>query len=218
MKRKNDDDLFEDLGFEDFPDANIDDNDESLTNDDFAEEANEDPDELERRRLDYARLRKTDKIFNNSYNTGQPLTEDDEDTRSNSQIKLDSSSAEYHLYDKEKYSDHLDNRITQFDIDSYIMKSKEIQAILSSEPDKKKFAKSEINELFQLIIKGVSQGDDSSVFVSSIHVLDAISGLTNMEYKKLFDMLAYENKETLLLELNKKYKFLDKPSRNLKMF
>jgi hypothetical protein len=39
-----------------------------------------------------------------------------------------------------------------------------------------------------------------------------------MEYKKLFDMLEYEHKETLLLELNKKYGFLDKPSKNFKMF
>jgi hypothetical protein len=131
---------------------------------------------------------------------------------------LDSSSPDYHLYDREQYSDHIDNRITQVDIDAFVSKSKEIQAILSSDPDKKKFTKQEINDLFTIITAGVSKGETSSVFVSPIHVLDAVSGLTNMEYKKLFDALAYENKETLLLELNKKYGFLDKPSKNLKMF
>ena len=89
---------------------------------------------------------------------------------------------------------------------------------MGPEPAKKKFIKSEINDLFKIILNGVSVGESASVFVSSIHVLDTISALTCMEYKKLFDMLIYDNKEILLIELNKKYSFLDKSSKNLKMF
>jgi hypothetical protein len=49
-------------------------------------------------------------------------------------------------------------------------------------------------------------------------VLDAISITVAMDYKKLFDMLSYENKEVLLLELNTKYGFLDKIMKSNKMF
>ena len=149
---------------------------------------------------------------------GQNLSEDDEDSRSSSEIKLDASSPDYHLYDRDQYSDHMDDKITQYDIDQFVIESREIQAILGDQPDKRKFNKTEINDLFVLILNGVSRGQKSSVFVSPIHVLDAISSLTTMEYKKLFDMLTYEHKEMLLLELNKKYGFLDKPSKNLKIF
>lgn len=217
MAKRKKEELFEDLGFEE--------QDELAYESDFDdisvvdETDGEDPVELERRRTEYARLRKNDKIFNNSYNMGQTSSDEDEgDVRSHSEIKLDSSSPDYHLYDRDQYSDHIDNKITQYDIDQFVSTSDEIQAILGDQPDKRKFTKPEINELFQLITIGVSKGEDTSVFVSPIHILDAISSLTCMEYKKLFDMLTYEHKEILLLELNKKYGFLDKPSKNLKMF
>ena len=215
MKKKKNEELFEDLGFEE-QDQLADDDDSSFELYDVDEE--EDPAELERRRTEYAKLRKNDKIFNNSYNMGQNLSEDDEDSRSSSEIKLDASSPDYHLYDRDQYSDHMDDKITQYDIDQFVIESREIQAILGDQPDKRKFNKTEINDLFVLILNGVSRGQKSSVFVSPIHVLDAISSLTTMEYKKLFDMLTYEHKEMLLLELNKKYGFLDKPSKNLKIF
>ena len=215
MKKKKNEELFEDLGFEE-QDQLADDDDSSFELYDVDEE--EDPAELERRRTEYAKLRKNDKIFNNSYNMGQNLSEDDEDSRSSSEIKLDASSPDYHLYDRDQYSDHMDDKITQYDIDQFVIESREIQAILGDQPDKRKFNKTEINDLFVLILNGVSRGQKSSVFVSPIHVLDAISSLTTMEYKKLFDMLTYEHKEMLLLELDKKYCFLDKPSKNLKIF
>ena len=56
-------------------------------------------------------------------------------------------------------------------------------------------------------------------FSSSIYILEAISNITAMEYKKIFDFLDYSHKELLLSELNKKYKFLDwKMNKNNKLF
>ena len=217
MKKKKNEELFEDLGFEE-QDQLADDDEEDSSFELYDVDEEEDPAELERRRTEYAKLRKNDKIFNNSYNMGQNLSEDEEDSRSSSEIKLDASSPDYHLYDRDQYSDHMDDKITQYDIDQFVIESREIQAILGDQPDKRKFNKTEINDLFVLILNGVSRGQKSSVFVSPIHVLDAISSLTTMEYKKLFDMLTYEHKEMLLLELDKKYGFLDKPSKNLKIF
>ena len=216
MRKSKNDDLFEDLGFEDeqesFNDDDLDGFDEPI---DISKE--DDPEELERRRVKYATLRKNDKIFNNSYNMGQSISEDDT-PRYQSDIKVDISSPHYHLYDKDQYSDHIDDTITQYDIDQYVSSSDEIRVILGDQSEKRKFTKVEVNSLFELITAGVTTGAHSSFFVSPIHVLDTVSSLTNMEYKKLFDMLEYEHKEILLLELNKKYGFLDKPSKNLKMF
>jgi hypothetical protein len=215
MKRSKNEELFDDLGFED-QSLNFDDeSDDFDTPMDISSE--DDPEELERRRVKYAALRKNDKIFNNSYNMGQTLSEDDQ-AKYQSDIKVDISSPHYHLYDKDQYSDHIDDTITQYDIDQYVSSSDEISIIIGDQNEKKKFTKAEVNELFKLITAGVATGEHTSFFVSPIHILDTISSLTNMEYKKLFDMLEYEHKETLLLELNKKYGFLDKPSKNFKMF
>ena len=213
--RHNKDEEFEDLGFEDQDEYNEDEGDEQYMPIDLSDE--DDPEEIERRRSKYASLRKTDKIFNNSYNMGQNVT-GEEDPRPSNNIKVDISSPHYNLYDRDKHSDHLDDTITQYDIDKYVSDSDEIKAILGDSTEKKKFTKDEVNLMFKIITNGVKTGEHASFFVSPIHVLDSISSLTNMEYKKLFDMLSYDYKETLLLELNKKYGFLDKPSKNLKMF
>jgi hypothetical protein len=214
MKNGKDPIDFEDLGFED-QDSYLEEEDfDSYTPIDLSPE--DDPIELERRKNKYASLRKSDKIFNNSYNMGSASSDDD--ARSSQNIKVDISSPHYHMYDKDHYSDHIDDTITQYDIDKYVSDCDEIRIILGDTSEKKKFAKSEINDLFRIISDGVKSGKHSSFFVSPIHILDTISSLTNMEYKKLFDILNYDYKETLLLELNKKYGFLDKPSRNTKIF
>lgn len=214
MKDVKDEDQFEEI--EDFEDASdvIEDID-SIDSDHVDSE--EDVQELERRRLAYSHLKKEDKIFNNSFNMGT-AADDQEEHRSRSEIKVDPGSVHYHLYDRDKHSDYVDDSITQFDINEFISSSSEIKNILGDTPEKKKFTKSEINELFDKIRDGVSRGDKASVFINSIHVLDAISSLTSLEYKKIFDMLTYENKEVLLIELNKKYKFLERAPKDFKIF
>lgn len=178
----------------------------------------EDAEELERRRAKYSELKKVDKIFNNSYNMGQVAGEEIEEPRSNTPIRLDISSPNYHMYDRDQHSNYIDNSIIQIDIHEFVSKSSEVQAILGPDSNKKKFNKTEVNDLFLMIKDGVSKGDKSSVFVSPIHVLDSISSLTGLEYKKLFDMMIYENKEILLIELDKQYTFLDKPAADTKMY
>lgn len=214
MKNGKDTIDFEDLGFEGQDEYQEDGDFDTYSPIDLSDE--DDPIEIARRKNRYASLRKSDKIFNNSYNMGSNSS--DEDSRSSMNIKVDISSPHYHLYDRDHYSDHIDDTITQYDIDKYISESDEVRAILGNTTEKRKFTKIEINDLFRIITAGVKTGEHSSFFVSPIHILDSISSLTNMEYKKLFDMLEYDHKETLLLELNKKYGILDKPSRNLKMF
>lgn len=209
---------YDDSSYSDYEDEDDDGFSGQLLDEDY------DDDELERRRVAYAGLKKNDKIFNNTYNMGLETSEDDEDSDSGTsrmggpEIKLDSSAPDYHLYDPERYAEHVDQLIIRKDIDQFIKNSPSIQAILGNEPEKKKFTKPEMNSLFELINAGLSRGGKTNVFVSPIHVLDSISSTVSMEYKKIFDMLTYENKEVLLLELNTKYGFLDNVSKNYKMF
>jgi hypothetical protein len=202
------------------PDFSIDEiEDDSHYFEDLIEEEYDD-DELDRRKSAYADLKKSDKIFNNSYNIGLDQADDEEvqAKSQNTEIKMSSTSPDYHLYDSERYSEHVDLSIVQRDIYSFIESNSEVKAILGDEPDRKKFTKPEVNSLFKLILVGLTKGSESNVFVNPIHVLDVISTNLNMEYKKLFDMLEYENKEVLLLELNTKYKFLDGTRKNAKIF
>lgn len=213
MKIVRDEDIIEDTEVDEIPDE-LGDIQPFMPDPDLDEDQDDidDSEELDRRKTAYSELKKVDKIFNNSYIMGLPAGEDQEDPKPRGEIKLDVSSPDYHLYDRDQHSDHVDNSIIQVDIHNFVSTSPAVKLILGDDVDKKKFTKDEINELFELIRTGVSRGEKASAFVSAIHVLDSISSLTRLEYKKLFDMCKYENKEILLLELDSKYHFLDKAS------
>lgn len=181
----------------------------------------EDESELERRRTKYAELKRDDKIFNNTYNMGYEVHEeadDSENSRAPKDIKVDPSSPDYFLYDQEKYSEYVDSQIIQKEIFSFISSSIELNSILGQTPEKKKFVKSEINQIFNILCTQLITNNSRNYFITPIYVLDAMSVTVSMDYKKLFDMLTYENKEMLLLELNTKYGFLDKVAKTNKMF
>jgi hypothetical protein len=185
------------------------------------EESDEDSTELERRRTRYAELKKDDKIFNNTYNMGYETSEDDENETSGSsikEIKVDASSPDYFMYDQEKYSEYVDQGIIQREIFGFIQGNAQLNEILGSEPEKKKFVKQEINQMFEILCHNLITTNNRNYFITPIYVLDAMSVTISTDYKKIFDMLSYENKETLLLELNSKYGFLDKLTKSNKMF
>ena len=190
--------------------------------DHYDESGDEDSAELERRRLRYAELKKDDKIFNNTYNLGyeNPMDQDDPDDslRGTREIKVDSSSPNFFLYDPEKYSEYIYSQIIQKEIFAYIADNEEINQLLGPEPEKKKFVKAEINQIFTNLCTNLISRNNRNYFITPIYVLDAISVTVSTDYKKLFDMLSYENKEILLLELNSKYGFLDKIAKSNKMF
>lgn len=198
--------------------------DESFEEEIFPEdldEADADEIELERRRTRYAELKKDDKIFNNTYNMGYETLEDEdleENATSIREIKVDASSPDYFMYDKEQYTEYVDQNIIQKEIFSFIKNNAKINEILGPEPEKKKFVKQEINQLFEMLCQNLITENTRNYFITPIYVLDAISVTVSTDYKKLFDMLSYENKEVLLLELNSKYGFLDKLTKTNKMF
>jgi len=237
--KNNEDDLYatesSELPGEPFESLSDLDSDDEL---DEVEELDMDALERERRRVAYADLKKNDKIFNNSFTMGSDRVFSEDgggEHRAQSSIKVDSGSPDYHLYDRDLHSDYVDNSIVQQDIYKFISNSLEVKTILGYSgstvtydsngqeiiPDfggKKKFTKDEVNKLFEIIVDGLSHGPYGSTFVGPIHVMDVISSLTNIEYKKLFDLFSYDNKEVLLLELNKKHNFLDRSASDFKMY
>lgn len=219
MKKDKDEDIFEE------PEDDLTDSVMELEGPSFLdpedleeEQIDEEAEETERRRVAYSALKKNDKIFNNSYTMGHPTGEEPEETRAHTEIRIDPGSPDYQLYDRDQHSDFVDNSITQIDIHEFVSNSTEVKEILGDDPDKKKFGKAEVNLLFEKILAGVRVGKHASSFVNPVHVFDSISSLTGLEYKKLFDMLKYENKEILLLELDGKYHILDKSSKEFRIY
>lgn len=208
----NEDDLRESI----HPDEMFDDPDEI----EMAED--EDPEELERRRVKYAELKRDDKIFNNTYTMGYENEDNDDGDQemksSAREIKVDASSPDYFMYDREQYAEYVDQSIVQKEVFAFIAGNARITELLGPEPEKKKFVKAEINELFSILCSNLITNNPKNYFITAIYVLDAISVTLSTDYKKLFDMLNYENKEVLLLELNSKYGFLDKLTKSNKMF
>ena len=72
-----------------------------------------------------------------------------------------------------------------------------------------KFSKEDINIIFNRTHDVLDVTSHGISFYSPIYILEAISSLASIDYKKIFDSLDTEVQEILLLELNKKYKFLD---------
>jgi len=181
--------------------------------DSYDEDSGED---AEYRKREHIRRKKSDKIFNNTYNTGDGYGNEEHEYQSN--IKISPAHRESYLHDPDKYKDYLDQTIINEDILKYIETNKEIKNILTNDPSKKKFTKPEINFIFNKIKISLEKKKNKSSFISYINILEVISNTTTLEYKKLFDLLDYEYKECLLVELNQTYNILDQSNKTKKLF
>jgi hypothetical protein len=81
----------------------------------------------------------------------------------------------------------------------------------------KKFTKTELNFMFSKLCKLV-EFHGKTTFIGPIDVLDFVSMLAQLDFKRLFESLDYEHKEILLLELNKKFGILDGKVNFKKLF
>lgn len=163
--------------------------------------------------------KREDKIFNNRYNQGEGLKDPDEYRYSNS-IKVDSSYSKSYLNDLYDYEESVEYKIFLDHIFKIIDETKELKELINEKDgNRNKFNKEEVNFLFEKILILLENEKEFEKFSSSIYILEAISNITAMEYKKIFDFLEYSHKELLLSELNKTYKFLDwKMNKNNKLF
>jgi hypothetical protein len=151
-----------------------------------------------------------DKIFNNRYNSGDGLMDPD-DYAFNARLNISndySSSFLKDIYEVEyqmEYSNSIDSIFDFFNNDPEISK----MITVNSTGSKNKFAKEEINFIFNKAYSQLSSVEEDSHYFSPIYIVEAISAISSMEYKKIFDSLETDIQEILIIELNKKYNFLE---------
>lgn len=154
-----------------------------------------------------------DKIFNNRYNTGDGLPDSDEYSLSRG-ISVSRDYSDSYLRDLYEYESELETKFILDAIFSFLQNDPEILEIItrsSTDPfvTKSKFSKEDVNFIFNKINTTLELKSNVIMFYSPIYILEVISSISSIEYKKLFDMLETEIQELLLTELNKKYQFLD---------
>lgn len=153
-----------------------------------------------------------DKIFNNRYNTGEGMPEEEYSYARGISVSNDYSDA--YLKDLYEYEEGLEIKVILDSIFSFIQADPDISKILrdsSTDPfsTKIKLSKEQINFIFNRVNDSMASTYSTEMFYSPIYILEVISSISSIEYKKLFDILDTEIQELLLLELNKKYQFLD---------
>jgi hypothetical protein len=154
-----------------------------------------------------------DKIFNNSYYNGDNLKDSDEYEFSK-KISISSDYSDNYLKDLYDYEEQLESKFILDIIFEFLQKDDQLSNFvadltLDNSVSKVKFSKEDINIIFNRVHEKLDVTTYGISFYSPIYILEAISSISSMEYKKIFDSLETDIQEILLVELNKKYKFLD---------
>jgi hypothetical protein len=153
-----------------------------------------------------------DKIFNNRYNTGDGLTDVD-DYEFSKKISVVSEYSNNYLRDIYEYEENLEEKFILDSIFSFLQTDPEISKIIQTESSgfasKIKLTKEEINFIFTKVNNNLDLTSSAMMFYSPIYIMEVISSISSIEYKKIFDSLETDFQEMLIVELNKKYKFLD---------
>jgi hypothetical protein len=162
---------------------------------------------------DAQNFHREDKIFNNRYNVGEALVEGEEQVYSN-RISVASDYADSYLKDLYDYESNLESKAIIDELFSFIRRDHELSILLQRSEEKNstskiKFSRDEINFFFGRINDRFEVNLEASIFYSPIYILEILSSISSIEYRKLFDMLETDYQEILLIELNKKYRFLD---------
>ena len=154
-----------------------------------------------------------DKIFNNSYYNGDKLKDSDEYEFSK-KISVSSDYSDNYLKDLYDYEEQLEAKFILDIIFEFLQKDEvlsryTIELTQDQSISKIKFSKDDLNLIFNRVHESLDLANQGINFYSPIYILEAISSISSMEYKKIFDALDTEIQEILILELNKKYKFLE---------
>ena len=162
-------------------------------------------------------IHREDKIFNNRYNVGEALVEGEEQSYS-SKITVAPDYADSYLKDLYDYEANLELKAIIDELFVFIRQDLELSLLLQRCESKQnalgsvakvKLSKDEVNFFFNRINTKFELSPDVAIFYSPIYILEVLSSISSIEYKKLFDMLDTEFQEILLLDLNKRYRFLD---------
>lgn len=193
----NEEDIHNEPEQEEFSDLTLLDDETAVGPANDSEEDHDDA-EAEERRAKHQILKKQDKIFNSAYVTGDGMQYDDHHSQ---EIRLSPQHADSYLQEPDGYTDRLGLNVVQAELDEIYKRNPKLIDILAKPNEKKKFTKIDVNFVFGVLVKELNQ----SIFANSIHVLDAVCNLLQMEYKKAFDMLNYEFKERLIGDLDDQF-------------
>ena len=154
-----------------------------------------------------------DKIFNNSYYNGDKLKDSDEYEFSK-KIVVSSDYSDNYLKDLYDYEEQLEAKfildvIFEFLQNDEVLSRYTIDLTTNPSVSKIKFSKEDINLIFNRVHENLDPASHGISFYSPIYILEVISSISSMEYKKIFDSLETDTQEILILELNKKYQFLE---------
>lgn len=153
---------------------------------------------------------RVDKIFNNRYNSGDGLTDSD-DYEFSRKISVSSDYSDSYLKDLYEYEEGLENKFILDEIFKFVYEDDELSKIMISDTPqvKLKLSKEQVNFVFNKVNDVFEKRTYQSAFYNPIYILEVISSVSSIEYKKIFDMLDSDIQEILILELNKKYLFLE---------
>ena len=193
-------------------------NSEVFSEDDSEEIDSADDSEIddgdEARYQQHLKLKREDKIFNNSWNSGDGGSDE---IYQNNGIRLDPSHTDSHLLDAASFDRYTDKMIIERDLNN-IAQADEIMIGLMEIPSQgRKFTKPELNLAFARLCELV-RINRKTTFIGPIDVLDFVSMIAQLDFKRLFESMEYEHKEVLLLELNNKFGILDGKVRFKKLF
>lgn len=206
----NEDDNWSALDGEDF--------DDTIELDEESEFISDDPesieDEDEARYQQHLKLKREDKIFNNGWNSGEGVSDE---MYHNTGIKLDPGHTDSHLLDSDLFDRYMDKTIIERDLNNIASTDETMSKLMEISIEGRKFTKPEINLAFSKLCELV-RTNNKTTFIGPIDVLDFVSMISQMDFKRLFESLEYEHKEVLLLELNNKFGILDGKVRFKKLF
>jgi hypothetical protein len=154
-----------------------------------------------------------DKIFNNSYYNGDKLR-DSEQYEFQKKISVSSDYSDNYLKDLYDYEEQLESKFILDIIFDFLQKDEvlskyKLDLTEESPVAKIKFSKEDINLVFNRVHENLDIANHGISFYSPIYIIEAISSISSMEYRKIFDSLETDTQEILILELNKKYQFLE---------
>jgi hypothetical protein len=165
---------------------------------------------------DLSKKRKNDKIFNNGYKSGEAIPDTDYEYQSTITVSTDYS--DQYMKDVYEFEESLDYDIGISKIFEIIDSDTALKSLLHKldNNSKLKLSKEEVNWCFNRILNHIEEGEFEEQFYNPIYILEAISSILYVnskdsikDYKKIFDCLDVEIQESLIIELNKKYKFLE---------
>lgn len=163
---------------------------------------------------DHKKKKKKDKIINNSYKTGEGLKGDAYEFSKSIKVKDDYASS--YLKDLYDYENHVEYKIILEKIIAIIENDKKLTEIVFTDVEnKKKFNSKEINLIFSTLYDSLEKDIIESTFLNPIYLVEAISKITGLDYKRIFDFLDCKYQEILLVSLDDRFGIFGDSTNNM---